>query len=122
RQLLFADSNLINGNRLLNNIRELHAHGMAMGTDVERIELQQSQLQARRVQLKGAHHQALNSLKFHMGMHPDTPLVLPSITHEIVDAHYPVNMSIDARIAQTRERLLLNELEQLKRSRRPTLS
>src|SRR5690606_34210242 len=28
RQLLFADSNLINGNRLLNNIRELHAHGM----------------------------------------------------------------------------------------------
>jgi outer membrane protein TolC len=121
-QILFADSNLVNVNRLLTTVRLLQEHGMATGTDIGKIELQQAQLQSQRSQLDSKLAQVLNGLKFFMGQDFDAPL---SVSRDIGQgnyAAYPVFPSIDTRLAQVENRLLVNELYSLKKSKLPTVS
>lgn len=121
-QLLFADSNLVNINRLLATMQLLRTQGLAKGTDLEKIVLQQAQLQSQRSQLDGTLAQILNSLKFFMGLDLDVPL---SLSRDIVqgnDIVYPVSLSVDARMMQVQNRILVNELDLLKKTKLPTVS
>ena len=121
-QILFVDSNLVNVSRLLANMQLLRAQGLAKGTDVSKIELQQAQLQTQRHQLEGKLVQVLNGLNFFMGRDLNTPLTIPKEIEKGGGENYPISPSVDARMAQVQNRLLVNELEMLKKSKLPTVS
>ena len=121
-QLLFVDSNLINVDRLLATMRLLRTQGLAKGTDIVKVELQQAQLQAQRLQLDGKLAQVLNSLKFFMGQNLDTPLSIPTDVEQMDKLEYPVSASVDARMMQVQNHILVNELDLLKKSKLPTVS
>ncbi|HPH20827.1 MAG TPA: TolC family protein, partial [Haliscomenobacter sp.] len=90
-QRLFVDSNLVNVDRLLATMRLLRAQGLAKGTDIVKVELQQAQLQAQRLQLDGKLAQVLNSLKFFMGQNLDTLLSIPTGVEPMDKLEYPVS-------------------------------
>ncbi|WP_373548065.1 TolC family protein [Haliscomenobacter sp.] len=121
-QRLFVDSNLINVDRLLATIRLLRTQGLAKGTDTVKVELQQAQLQAQRLQLDGKLAQVLNSLKFFMGQNLDAPLSISTDVEPMDKLDYPVSASVDARMMQVQNRILANELDFLKKSKLPTVS
>ncbi|MBN8681826.1 MAG: TolC family protein [Chitinophagales bacterium] len=121
-QLLFVDSNLVNTSRLLANIKLLRAQGLAKGTDVGKIELQQAQLQTQRSQLDSKSAQVLNGLKFFMGKNLDAPLAVQTAIAQGEKNEYTVLPSLDARIVQTQNRLLASELNTIKKSRLPSVS
>lgn len=121
-QVLFVDSNLLNANRLLAMMQLLREQGLAKGTDIGKIELQQAQLQSQRARLDGKLAQVLNGLKFFMGQDLDAPLSVPKDIEQGNHPEYRVSTSVDTRIVQVQNRLLLNELDLLKKSKLPTLS
>lgn len=121
-QRLFVDSNLINVDRLLATMRLLRAQGLAKGTDIVKVELQQAQLQAQRLQMDGKLAQVLNSLKFFMGQNLDTPLSISTDVEPMDKLDYPVSASVDARMMQVQNHILVNELAMLKKSKLPTIS
>lgn len=125
-QILFVDSNIVNAQRLLNTMQLLRSQGLAKGTDVSKIELQQAQLQSQRSQLDGKLAQVINGLNFFMGKDLNLPL---SISIEIEKekkkesaGDYPVSQSVEARMVQVQNRLLTNELEALKKTKLPTIT
>jgi outer membrane protein TolC len=121
-QILFADSNLANVRRLLNTMQLLQSQGLAKGTDVSKIELQQAQLQSQRNQLEGKLAQVLNGLNFFMGRDLNTPLTIPKEIENGNSENYPIAVSIDARMSQVQNRLLVNDLDLIKKSKLPTVS
>lgn len=121
-QRLFVDSNLINVDRLLTTMRLLRAQGLAKGTDIVKVELHQAQLQAQRLQLDGKLAQVLNSLKFFMGQNLDTPLSIPTDVELMDKLDYQVSASVDTRMMQVQNLILVNELDLLKKSKLPTVS
>src|SRR5690554_3999396 len=67
-QLEFIDSNLINSNRLLQNIELLKNQLLAKGTDVNKVKLQTEQLATQRENVYNKYLQVLNALKMNMGI------------------------------------------------------
>lgn len=121
-QIGFVDSNLTNANRLLANMQLLREQGLAKGTDLGKVELQQAQLQWQRTQLTAKLEQVLNGLKVAMGQSLDTPL---SVSEEIsapTEEVYPVSSPVSIRMLQVQNRLLSNERDLLNKSKLPTLS
>lgn len=121
-QLLFADSNLINVNLLFASMQLMQTQGLAKGTDIDKIDLQKAQLLAQRTQLEGRLLQLLNGLNFVMGRELATPM---SVSQDIEPGNneaYPVSTSVDARMIQVQNRLLVNELDILKKANGPTVS
>ncbi len=122
RQLAFIDSNQANVNRLLVNMELLKEQGLAKGTDVGKIQLQGEQLSAQKEQAESKLEQVLNSLKFLMGLSLDRALSVQTEIARREAVKYPAFPSLDLRIAQTRNRLLTNELNTLEKSRLPSVS
>ncbi len=121
-QLLFVDTNLVNASRLLANMKLLREQGLAKGTDIGKIELQQAQLQTQGSQLFSKSAQVLNGLKFFMGKDLGVPLEVQTAIVQGEKNEHPVLSSVDARIVQTQNRLLANELNTVKKSRLPSVS
>lgn len=121
-QLIFIDSNLTNTNRLLANMELLREQGLAKGIDVSKIQLQDKQLAAQKEQAESNLKQVLNGLKFLMGMSLDKPLSVQTEIARRQKVNYSASPSLDFQIAQTRNRLLTNEQNSLKKSRLPKIS
>lgn len=121
-QISFMDSNLVNVNRLLSTMELLRSQGLAKGTDVDKIKLQQAQLQSQRLQLEGKLAQVLNGLNFFMGRDLDTPLLVPKDIAQVENSTHSVFPSADFRMLQVQNRLLLNDLDLLKKTKLPTVS
>lgn len=121
-QLAFADSNLVNAARLLENLELLRTQLLAKGTDVGKVQLQVSQLNTLRNNLGAKYEQVLNTLKFAMGLPLDRPIQVDPAIAQPDSPDYPVVPSLDIRIASTRQRLLSDELQALKNSRLPSVS
>lgn len=122
RQILFVDSNLVNIGRLLDAMQLLRTQGLAKGTDVGKIELQQTLLQYQRDQLNGKLAQVLNGLNFYMGRSLETPLY---VSVELESRHvteYPAAISTEVRLSHLKSRLLSNELTLLNKTNLPTIS
>ncbi|MBL7809658.1 MAG: TolC family protein, partial [Saprospiraceae bacterium] len=122
QQILFVDSNLVNAGRLLATMQLLRQQGLAKGTDLGKIELQQAQLQSQRAQLAGKLAQVLNGLNFFMGRELDAPLSVPADIQQGENAIYPVSPSIEIRMAEVQNRLLVNDLNLVKKMKLPTVS
>lgn len=121
-QLLFVDSNLVNVNRLLATMQLLRTQGLAKGTDLGKIELQQAQLQSQRSTLEGKLTQVLNGLKFFMGKDLSEPFLVPKEFALDPPAEFPISPSVEVQMAQVQNRLLSKELDLLKKSTLPTVS
>lgn len=121
-QILFVDSNLISLTRILLVMQQLKEQGLAKGVDVQKIELQQTQLQAQRSQLAGKLTQVINGLNFLMGRSLERPLTIPMDIEQGAGLSYTSVPTVDVRISQQQSRLLDHELKLLKKSKLPTIS
>lgn len=116
-QLEFLDDNLVNSNRLLQNMQLLHEQLLVKGTDVKKVELQTEQLSTVRENAYSKYLQVLQALKMNMGIPLDRSIeVVKEIIQQEITEKYSVN-SLDLKIVSTRNILLNNELKLLNQSR-----
>lgn len=73
-QQVFIDSNMVNSRKLLAVMELLYQQKMAKGTDVEKINLQLSQLLTQKETVQNQYYQAMNILKFLIGKSPEANL------------------------------------------------
>lgn len=121
-QIAFLDSNTINTNRLLKNIKLLKEQQMAKGTDVSKVELQLTQLQTQKAMVNSKLQQLLYALKFVMGISLETPLQLDPAIQYSETSTYTTHNPVDLQIAHTQRKLALTDLKNTQRSLLPTLS
>ena len=121
-QLRFIDSNLSNTQRLLRNIQLLKSQLMATGTDVNKVVLQAGQLNVQRATIQSAKEQAIQTLKFLMGVPSDREIRIdPEIKFE-PGGHDDARPTVDMEITAAQYRLLINELSTLRKSALPTIA
>lgn len=122
RQLSFIDSNIVNTSKLLRNMQLLKEQLMAKGTDVSKVQLQKEQLETQKESVSSKYEQIMNALKFAMGIPLDQNM---QIEREILykkSNEYSATPAIDIRLAKTQSKLLLSELNTLKKSKLPSVS
>jgi OMF family outer membrane factor len=122
KQIEFLESNIINSEKLLKNMKLLKEQQMSKGSDVSKIELQLAQLQTQKTTAKSKLQQVFNALKFNMGMALNKEISLSSNINLIQETNYGNNNPTDISIANTQKKLALTELQNMKRSRLPSLS
>lgn len=122
RQLSFIDSNILNTAKLLRNMQLLKEQLMAKGTDVSKVQLQKEQLETQREFVSSKYEQVMNALKFAMGLPLDQYMQIePEILYKKSN-EYSTTAAIDIRLANTQSKLLLSELNTLKKSKLPSVS
>lgn len=122
RQLSFIDSNIVNTFKLLRNMQLLKEQLMAKGTDVSKVQLQKEQLETQKASVSSKYEQVMNVLKFSMGIPLDQYMQIePEILYKISN-EYSATPAIDIRLANTQSKLLLSELNTLKKSKLPSVS
>ncbi len=126
RQLSFIDSNIVNTSKLLKNMQLLKEQLMAKGTDVSKVQLQKEQLETQKESVTSKYEQVINALKFAMGIPLDQNM---QIEQEILykksspDSYRGSSTpAIEIRLANTQTKLLLSELNTLKKSKLPSVS
>ncbi|HMT97295.1 MAG TPA: TolC family protein [Ferruginibacter sp.] len=122
RQLSFIDSNIVNTSKLLRNMQLLKEQLMARGTDVNKVQLQKEQLETQKESVSSKYQQVMNALKFAMGIPLDQYMQIePEILYKKSN-EYSATPAIDIRLANTQSKLLLSELNTLKKSKLPSVS
>src|SRR5690554_5614520 len=116
-QLDFIDSNLINSNRLLQNIELLKNQLLAKGTDVNKVKLQTEQLATQRENVYNKYLQVLNALKMNMGISLEQNITVETDIFQPTLVDNSSRNSLDLQLINTQNKLLYNELKILNRSR-----
>lgn len=116
-QLDFVDSNLINSNRLLQNMELLKSQLLATGSDVNKVKLQTEQLTTQRENVYSKYLQVLNALKMNMGISLEEDITLVTDIFQPTLADNSSRNSLDLKLIHTQNKLLNNELKILNRSR-----
>lgn len=116
-QRAFVDSNLSNSKKLLENLQLLKKQSLAVGNDVNKVQLQITQLTSQKENINSKYQQVLNVLKFMMGIAPDFDLEIETniVYSEFTD--HESNPALDLEILKTQNRLLLSEQKTLFKSR-----
>src|SRR5665647_3330063 len=121
-QIQFIDSNLANTQKLLRNMQLLKQQLMATGTDVNKVALQADQLKTQRKIINNKLYQVMQALKFSMGIPAEERIeIVPEINDKIT-GDYSKKTTIDLQIIATQNRLLKNDLSNLKKSGLPTIA
>lgn len=121
-QIQFTDSNLANTQKLLRNMQLLKEQLMATGTDVNKVALQVGQLNTQREIIKSKYEQVLQALKFSMGIPAKKMMEIePEINFEVTP-DYNSKPTIDIQIINVQNRLLRNDVSNLKKSALPTIA
>lgn len=122
-QRQFIQANIANTKKLLDNLKLLHQHGMVKGSDVDKIRLQQQQLQTQLGKIDANYTQILDALKFYMGIPLDSRIDVEADINVANDKpDYQTTESLDYQLAKTKTKLIKSEISTLKRSRLPSLS
>lgn len=116
-QLDFMDSNLINSNRLLQNMELLKSQLLAKGTDVNKVKLQTEQLITQRENVYSKYLQVLNALKMNMGISLELNITVVSEIFQPTLTDNSSRNSLDLQLINIQNKLLTNELKILNRSR-----
>lgn len=116
-QLSFIDSNLVNSNRLLQNMELLRKQLLAKGTDVNKVKLQTEQLATQRENVYSKFIQLLNALKMNMGISLEKDITIHADITQPTLVDNTIQKSLDEKIIHTQNILLNNELKTLNRSR-----
>ena len=90
---------------------------LAKGTDVSKVKLQLAQLKTQKENISSKYIQILNGLKFAMGIATEQNLEIePTIQYKDIVEYIPSSI-LDIRLIKTQNRLLMNELSALNKSR-----
>lgn len=117
RQLSFIDSNLLNVDKLLQNIQLLKGQLMAREADVSKVQLQAEQLETQRENILYQYTSILNALKLHLGINPEIEIsVVSEIGQEQIQASKAKD-NLEYQIIKTQSKLLQSELKSLTLSR-----
>lgn len=116
-QLDFMDSNLINSNRLLQNMELLKSQLLAKGSDVNKVKLQTEQLTTQRENVYSKYLQVLNALKMNMGISLEENITVVTDIFQPTLTDNSSRNSLDLQLIHTQNKLLNNELKILNRSR-----
>lgn len=116
-QLSFIDSNLINSERLLTNIKILKEQLLAKKTDVEKVSLQVEQAKTQKAAIQTKYTQVVNTLKLIIGIPIEQNIEIETQIEYKKTAEYTTSTNLDVRIIQTKQKLLENELKTLNRSK-----
>jgi outer membrane protein TolC len=122
-QILFIKNGINNSEKLLSNIQLLYSQQMAKGTDVDKIKLQQSQLNTQLSKANAQHQQIINLLKLQLGITPSQQIKTEetfNTSSEIVN--YTAKPTSDILLFNTKTLLLKSELKTLKLSHLPSFS
>ncbi len=121
-QLSFIEGNLINTNKLLENMNLMKEQLMVKGTDVKRVQLQKEQLFTQQELIHINLEQMMNALKLSMGIPFNQEIKIePDVKYQNSD-EYNNSSNVDIRMASTYKKLLSSELATLKNSRLPSIS
>jgi OMF family outer membrane factor len=116
-QLKYVEGNLKNTKKLLANLQSLKEEKLAIGTDVDKVKLQLSQLTNQRENIQYKYEQVLNALKFTMGVSLALELEIESEIKFQKNLQEESRIILDFEIAKTQEQLLQSELNTLNQSR-----
>lgn len=122
RQLAFIDSNIVSTSKLLRNMQLLKEQLMAKGTDVSKVQLQKEQLETQKESVSSKYEQVINALKFAMGIPLDQNMQIESEILFKKSNEYSSTPAIEIRLANKQSKLLLSELNTLKKSKLPSVS
>lgn len=122
KQLSFIDSNIANTSKLLRNMQLLKEQLMAKGTDVSKVQLQKEQLETQKISVTSKYEQVINALKFAMGISPEQYVQIEPVILYKKSNEYSPAPAIEVRLANTQSKLLLSELNTLKKSKLPSVS
>jgi OMF family outer membrane factor len=121
-RLDFLRKNLINSQRLHQNIQLLYDQKLAMRTDLDKVILQIQQLEMQVFQVESQYTTILKGMKFAMGLPLDTELEIPTAIAEIEESGWESKSTLDYQIQESRLKIASHELRTLKNSRIPSLS
>jgi OMF family outer membrane factor len=110
QQMAFIDSNLVNAQTLLQHLRLLLGQMMAKTSDVDKVLLQISQLQAQRESLAANYLQIERGLKLAMGIPMDRPLYIDSEIHFRRLADHEPGTPLEIHLVEAQRRILTGEL------------
>ena len=116
-QIQFIDSNLVNAERLLKNMKLLNEQLLAKGTDVSKIKLQISQLSTQKEGVKSKYNQVMNALKFAMGISLDRSFEVDATIQLPIEIEKEPQPLVEWKIINTQNQLLNNELSIINRTR-----
>jgi len=116
-QLDFLESNLLNTQKLLKNIKLLKEQLLAKGTDVSKVKLQAEQLNTQRENIHNKYTTVLNALKLNIGMPLEQNMTVVSEIEQQALTENNVENILDLKIIQTQNKLLHTELSTLNKSR-----
>lgn len=116
-QIQFIDSNLVNAERLLKNMKLLNEQLLAKGTDVSKVKLQISQLSTQKEGVRSKYNQVMNGLKFAMGISLDRSLEVDANIQIPIEINKEAQPLVEWKIINTQNQLLNNELSIINRSR-----
>jgi outer membrane protein TolC len=117
-QLAFIDSNLDNAERLLKNIQLLKEQLLVKVTDVSKVKLQIAQISTQKENIISKHEQVFNALKFAMGISIEQKIQINTTIQFQSTQEYIPSSTLDVRLAKTKNRLLLSELNTLNKSKK----
>lgn len=128
QQLDAIDSTISNTKKVLDILKSLYDNGLAKKIDVDRISVNYSNLNSRKMQLINAVQLLGNQLKFYMGMPISTPIAIPEATlsdihplSPVISAFEPSNRTEIALLNKQKE-LLMYQKESVKSEYMPSLS
>lgn len=122
-QILFIKNSISNSEKLLSNIQLLYSQQMAKGTDVDKIKLQQSQLNTQLNKANAQYQQLLNLLKIQLGIAVSKSIAIEeTFTPISEEANYSTKPTSDITLSNTKQLLLKSELKTLKLSHLPSFS
>jgi outer membrane protein len=109
QQLSVIDSTYNNTAKVRDIIKGQYENGLAKKIDLDRMNVNLSNINTQRVQLKNALQLQENALKFYMGMPIATPIMLPEAEFSVI----PINMSETPNTTNRTEYQVLKKQEQL---------
>lgn len=122
-QILFIKNSISNSEKLLSNIQLLYSQQMAKGTDVDKIKLQQSQLNTQLSKANAQYQQLLNLLKIQLGIAGSQSIAIEETFNQISEeVKYSTKPTSDITLSNTKQLLLKSELQTLKLSHLPSFS
>lgn len=122
-QIVFIKNGISNSEKLLSNIQLLYSQQMAKGTDVDKIKLQQSQLNTQLSKANAQLQQIINLLKLQLGITPSRQITIEETYNTSSEAvKYTTKPTSDILLFNTKTLLLKAELKTLKLSHLPSFS
>lgn len=121
-QRAFLQDNQANGQKLERNVRLLYEQKLASRTDLDKVILQNQQLESQIFQLESQYATILQQLKLVIGLPLDQVLEVMSAV-QIEESPIPnPGLTSDLRIQEVREKMIGQELKAIKKSRIPSVS